>query len=60
MEHKASDYECVKKYDILNGYLEHFKEVSKNNEIPGLISFFYILGQASDTLCKNTSRRQQP
>lgn len=47
MEHRANDYECVKKYDILNGYLEHFKEVSKNNEIPGLISFFYILGQAS-------------
>lgn len=47
MEHKASKYECVRNYGILRGYLEHFKEVSKNNEIPGLISFFYILGQAS-------------
>lgn len=47
MEHKASKYECVRNYGILRGYLEHFKEVSKNNEIPGLISFFYILGQAA-------------
>jgi len=47
MEHKASDYECVKNYPILKGYLEHFNRVSKNNEIPGLISFFFILGQAS-------------
>ena len=47
MEHKASKYECVRSYGILRGYLEHFKEVSKNNEIPGLISFFYILGQAA-------------
>jgi len=47
MEHKASDYECVKKYPILRGYLEHFKQVSINNEIPGLISFFFILGQVA-------------
>ena len=47
MEHRASKYECVRKFPILKGYLEHFKEVSKNNEIPGLISFFYILGQAA-------------
>jgi hypothetical protein len=47
MEHRADKYECVKKYPILRGYLEHFNGVSKNNEIPGLISFFYILGQAS-------------
>ena len=46
MEHRADNYECVHKYPILKGYLEHFNEVSKNNEIPGLISFFYILGQA--------------
>ena len=47
MEHTANKYECVQKYPILRGYLEHFSQVSKNNEIPGLISFFYILGQAS-------------
>jgi hypothetical protein len=47
IEHRADKYEAVSRYPILNGYLSHFKEVSKNNEIPGLLSFFYILGQAS-------------
>ena len=47
MEHRADNYECVHKYPILKGYLEHLNEVSKNNEIPGLLSFFYILGQAA-------------
>tara|TARA_R110000824_G_scaffold393685_1_gene592978 strand:- start:399 stop:1826 length:1428 start_codon:yes stop_codon:yes gene_type:complete len=47
MEHRADNYECVQKYPILKGYLEHFKQVSINNEIPGLISFFFILGQAA-------------
>ena len=47
MEHKANNYECVKKYPVLRGYLEHFNQVSKNNEIPGLLSFFFILGQAA-------------
>ena len=47
MEHRAENYDCVKKYPILRGYLEHFKQVSINNEIPGLLSFFFILGQAA-------------
>ena len=47
MEHRAENYECVHKYPILKGYLDHFNQVSKNNEIPGLLSFFFILGQAS-------------
>ena len=47
MEHRAENYDCVKKYSILRGYLEHFKQVSINNEIPGLLSFFFILGQAA-------------
>ena len=47
MEHRAENYECVQKYPILKGYLDHFNQVSKNNEIPGLLSFFFILGQAS-------------
>ncbi len=47
MEHRADKYECVKQYPILRGYLEHFNQVSKNNEIPGLISFFFILGQTA-------------
>ena len=47
MEHRADKYECVHKYPILKGYLEHFNQVSRNNEIPGLLSFFFIQGQAA-------------
>lgn len=47
MEHRAENYECVKQYPVLRGYLEHFNQFSRNNEIPGLLSFFFILGQAA-------------
>lgn len=47
MQHTADHYEAVQSYPILKGYLEHFREVSKNNEIPGLLSFFFIQGQAA-------------
>jgi len=47
MEHRADKYECVRKYPILRGYLEHYNQVSRNNEIPGLLSFFFIQGQAA-------------
>ena len=47
MDHTAGKYEAVRKYPVLRGYLEHFREVSKNNEIPGLLSFFFIQGQAA-------------
>ena len=47
MEHRADNYECVHKYPILKGYLEHYNQVSRNNEIPGLLSFFFIQGQAA-------------
>jgi len=47
MDHNADKYEAVQRYPILKGYLSHFREVSKNNEIPGMLSFFYILGQVS-------------
>jgi hypothetical protein len=47
MDHKADRYEAVRKYDILRGYLEHFRGVSINNEIPGLLSFFFIQGQCA-------------
>ena len=42
IEHSADKYEAVKEYPILKGYLEHFRQVSKDNEIPGLLSFFFI------------------
>ena len=47
MEHRVDDYECVQKHDVLRGYLEHFREKSINNEIPGLLSFFFIQGQCA-------------
>mgnify|MGYP003137354402 FL=1 len=47
IEHSADKYEAVKEYPILKGYLEHFRQVSKDNEIPGLLSFFFIQGQAA-------------
>lgn len=47
IEHSVEHYECMQKYPILRGYLQHFREVSKDNEIPGLLSFFFILGQCA-------------
>jgi len=47
MNHTAEKYEAVQRYPVLKGYLSHFREVSINNEIPGLLSFFFILGQTS-------------
>lgn len=47
MEHKAEEYDCVKSNKVLKAYLEHFRQVSKNNEIPGLLSFFFIQGQVA-------------
>ena len=47
IEHSVENYECMQKHPILRGYLEHFREVSKDNEIPGLLSFFFILGQTA-------------
>jgi len=39
------DYTAVQKYSTLAGYLEHFRNVSIDNDIPGLLSFFYVQGQ---------------
>lgn len=47
MEQDIDNYECVTKYDVLKGYLEHFRQVSIDNDVPGLLSFFFIMGQAS-------------
>ena len=47
IEHSADKYECVQKNEVLSGYLEHFREVSINNEIPGLLSFFFVQGQCA-------------
>mgnify|MGYP003122764440 FL=1 len=42
---KATEYEAVKKYPLFAGYLEHFNQTSIDNDIPGMLSFFYIQGQ---------------
>lgn len=40
------NYQAVKKFDTLEAYLHHFSQTSMKNEIPGLLSFFFIQGQA--------------
>ena len=40
------NYGAVKKFDTLQAYLHHFSQTSMRNEIPGLLSFFFIQGQA--------------
>ena len=40
------NYQAVKKFDTLEAYLHHFSQTSMKNEIPGLLSFFFIQGQS--------------
>ena len=42
-----TEYEAVKKFPIFQGYLEHFRETSIDNDIPGMLSFFFLQGQAA-------------
>jgi hypothetical protein len=42
---RVDQYEIVKKNDIFRGYLEHFGNTSIDNDIPGMLSFFFIQGQ---------------
>ena len=42
---QASDYEAVKKFEIFDGYIKHFGNVSIDNDIPAMLSFFFIQGQ---------------
>ncbi len=44
---KASEYEVVKKYDVFDGYIKHFGNVSIDNDIPAMLSFFFVQGQLS-------------
>ena len=43
----ANEYEAVKEYKVLKSYLEKFRKVSIDNDIPGLLSFFVIQGQVA-------------
>ena len=40
-----TQYAAVKRYPVIRGYLDHFRRVSKNNDIPGFLSFFFVQGQ---------------
>ena len=42
---QAIEYEAVKKYKIFDGYIKHFGNVSIDNDIPAMLSFFFIQGQ---------------
>ena len=44
---KATDYTAVQKFPIFKGYLDHFSRVSIDNDIPGMLSFFFIQGQVA-------------
>ena len=42
-----TDYAAIQKYPIFKGYIEHFRETSMDNDIPGMLSFFFLNGQAA-------------
>ena len=41
------EYTAVQKFPILKAYLEHFSLTSMKNEMPALLSFFFIQGQTT-------------
>jgi hypothetical protein len=42
---KAQDYMAVKQYPVFDGYVDRFSRTSIDNDIPAMLSFFYIQGQ---------------
>jgi len=40
-------YTAVKRFPTLKGYLEHFRKVSINNDVPGMLSFFFVQGMVA-------------
>ena len=42
---EAQDYMAVKNYPFFDGYVERFSRTSIDNDIPAMLSFFYIQGQ---------------
>tara|TARA_R100001440_G_scaffold32617_1_gene51301 strand:+ start:444 stop:1850 length:1407 start_codon:yes stop_codon:yes gene_type:complete len=42
---EVTDYLAVKKYPFFEGYVDRFSRTSIDNEIPAMLSFFYIQGQ---------------
>lgn len=41
------NYKALEKFPILDAYLSHFSKTSMKNEVPGLLSFFFIQGQTT-------------
>jgi hypothetical protein len=44
---QISNYKAVQKFPVLEGYLHHFSQTSMMNEVPALLSFFFIQGQVA-------------
>ena len=42
---EAQDYMAVKQYPVFDGYVDRFSRTSIDNDIPAMLSFFYIQGQ---------------
>ena len=42
---RATEYAVVDKYPFFKGYVEEFGKVSIDNDIPAMLSFFFIQGQ---------------
>ena len=44
---KAIEYQAVDKFDFFKGYVNEFGRVSIDNDIPAMLSFFFIQGQVA-------------
>jgi hypothetical protein len=44
---QIKNYQAVEKFPILKAYLHHFSQTSMKNDMPGLLSFFFIQGQTT-------------
>jgi hypothetical protein len=44
---QVTEYEVVQNYPIFDGYLKHFGNVSIDNDIPAMLSFFFVQGQVA-------------
>ena len=44
---RATEYAVVDKYPFFKGYVEEFGKVSIDNDIPAMLSFFFIQGQVA-------------
>ena len=44
---KAIEYQAVDNFDFFKGYVNEFGRVSIDNDIPAMLSFFFIQGQVA-------------